>query len=161
LTYIIAEPHWKETLETAAASYYKLVLVVGPMGSGKTQIMKEIATYNFHYLNFAEEFSRKMLSRPVNSRAAEAEQVAIDLIESQGSKHLAIDNTEVLFECPMKLNPLALLKRLSLEHVVVATWNGHFDDSKLTYGQPGHPAFQEFRYTEQDTFIIVPTEDHS
>ncbi len=57
MTYIIAEPHWKETLETAAASYYKLVLVVGPMGSGKTQIMKEIATYNFHYLNFAEEFN--------------------------------------------------------------------------------------------------------
>ena len=159
MTYVVSEPDWKETLEAAAAAYYKLIIVVGAMGSGKTQLLKEIATYNFHYFNFAEEFSRKLLTRPVNSRAAEAEQVAIDLIESQGSKRLAIDNTEVLFERPIQLHPLALLKRISLEHLVVTTWTGRFDDSKLAYGQPGHPAFQEFRYTEQDTFIIVPTEE--
>jgi hypothetical protein len=160
MTYVVMEPNWRDTLKTAADSYYKLILIVGPMGSGKTKLLKEIADYNFHFLNFGEDFSRRVLTRPVSARSVEAEEIAIELVEAQDSKRLAIDNTEVLFENPMHLNPLALLKRLSLDHLVVATWNGRFDDSKLTYGMPGHPAFKEFRYTEQDTFIIVPTEEH-
>jgi len=158
---IVSEPNWRETLDTASMSYYKLVLIVGPTGSGKTQLLKEVANYNFHYLNFGEEFSRLLLAKPIHSRAAEAEETAIDLIANQNSRRLAIDNTEVLFEAPLQINPLALLKRFSIDQLIVATWNGRFDDSKLTYGIPGHPRFQEHRYTEQDTFIIVPTELYS
>ena len=153
---IIREPNWKKTLEAASASYYKLIIVVGSISAGKTQLIKDIAGYGYDYFNFGVEFSRRMLARPINSRAVEAEQIAIDMIESQCSRKLAIDNTEVLFEPPIQLNPLALLKRLSFNHLIVATWNGQFDNNKLTYGFIGHPAFQEFRYTEQDTFIIVP-----
>lgn len=160
MTYIVREPDWKETVQAASEAYYKLILIVGPMGSGKTKLLKEIAAYNFHYLNFGEEFSRKLLSRPINSRAVEAEEIAVDLVEAQDSKRLAVDNTEVLFEHPIKLNPLSLLKRLSLDRLIIATWNGRFDDSQLSYGIPGHPAFQEFRYTNQDTFIIVPTQEY-
>jgi len=161
MTHIVMEPNWSETLKIASSSYYQLVLVVGPIGSGKTHLLKQIAGYGFHFLNFGEEFSRRMLDRPINSRAVDAEEIAIDLIAAQKSTRLAIDNTEVLFEAPVKINPLALLKRLSIEHLIVATWNGHFDKACLSYGAPGHTAHQVLRYTEQDTFIIVPTEDYS
>lgn len=161
MTSIVREPDWGEILNHAKESYYKLILVVGPVGSGKTSLLKQIGNYGFHYLNFGEEFSRQLLPRPKSSRAAEAEELAIELVERQSSRRLAIDNTEVLFEAPILLNPLALLKRLSIDHLVVASWNGRFDDAKLIYGMPGHPAYQEYHYTEQDTFIIVPTESHS
>lgn len=160
MTYLVMEPDWSKTLKSASESYYKLILIVGSMGSGKTQLLKEIASYGFHYLNLGEEFSRRMLARPVNLRVVEAEEIAIDIVKAQNSKRLAIDNTEVLFEYPIQLNPLALLKRLSLDHLIIATWNGHSDKSQLTYGMPGHPSYQDIRYTTQDTFIIVPTEDH-
>jgi len=151
------EPDWRETLKIASSSYYQLVLVVGTIGSGKTQSLKQIAGYGFHYLNFGEEFSQRMLARPINSRPIEAEEIAIDLVDAQKSKLLAIDNTEVLFESPVRLNPLALLKRLSINRLIVATWSGTFDQSKLHYGFRGHPSYREIRYTEEDAFIIVPT----
>lgn len=158
---VVSEPDWHETLERVSASYYKLILIVGPVGSGKTSLLKQVASYNFHYLNFGEAFSRSLLPKPMHLRAAEAEEVAVDLVKAQNSRRLALDNTEVLFEAPILLNPLTLLKNLSIEHLIVATWTGSFDQSRITYGIPGHPSYQEHRYTEQDTFIIVPTEHTS
>lgn len=157
MTLILGESHLNSALEQASAAYYKLVLIVGPTGSGKSALLKAAAHYNFKHLNIGEAFSRELLSKPLHLRSAEAEEVAIDLVNATGATRLAIDNTEVLFEAPMQLNPLALLKRLSIDRLIVATWNGTFDDSCLYYGIKGHPAYEEFKYTTEDTFIIVPT----
>lgn len=157
MTAIVSEPNWSELLQIVNRSYFKLIIIVGVIGSGKTQLLKEFTSYGFANLNFGEEFSRRLINTPPQSRAADAEELAIDLIESQNSRKIAIDNTEVLFEQPLELNPLALLKRCSLNHVIIATWTGEVDETKLTYGIPGHPAHQIFPYSKQDTFIIVPT----
>lgn len=157
MTLVLSEPNWKATFDQVASAYYKLVLIVGPTGSGKSNLLKEAAKYNFQHLNFGEVFSRELLSKPAHLRAAEAEEVAIDLVDSMGAHRLAIDNTEVLFESPIKLNPLALLKRLSIDRLIVATWNGSFDDSHLYYGMKGHSAYEAFKYTQEDTFVVVPT----
>lgn len=158
MTSIVREPDWPDLLNRASNSYYKLILVVGPMGSGKTETLKRIGAYGLQYLNFGEELSRRLLPRPKSSRAAEAEEIAIELIREQKSHRIALDNTEIIFEAPLLLHPIALLKRLSIDRVLIASWNGHFDEKKLVYGAPGHPAYQEHAYNAQDTFIIVPTD---
>lgn len=157
MTLFVNEPNWNATLEQAKAGYYKLILIVGPTGSGKSTVLKEASDYNFTHLNLGEAFSRELLTQPAHLRAAEAEELAIDLVDATDAAQIAIDNTEVLFESPLQLNPLALLKRLSIDRLIVATWNGSFDTSQLYYGIKGHPAYEEFKYTKEDTFIIVPT----
>ena len=158
MTLFVEAPDWNATVKQAAEAYYKLVLIVGPTGSGKSALLKQAAHYNFSFLNLGEEVSRRLLSRPAYLRAAEAEEAAIELVDQVGGVRLAIDNTETLFEPPIRLNPLALLKRLSVHRTVVATWNGHFDDNRLIYGFNGHPAYREFKYTKEDSFIIVPAD---
>ena len=157
MTLILQEHNWNTTLEQATAAYYKLVLIVGPTGSGKSELLQAAAHYNFTHLNLGESFSRELLSKPLHLRSAEAEEVAIDLVDATGAARLAIDNTEVLFESPVQLHPLALLKRLSIDRLIVTTWTGTFDNSCLYYGIKGHPAYQKFKYTKEDSFIIVPT----
>jgi len=158
MTLLIKEPNWEKTVSQAENSYCRLILIVGPVNSGKSALLEEASIYGISRLNFGEEFSRRLLSKPIHLRSAEGEEMAIDLVNEQKSSRLAIDNTEVLFESPMRLNPLTLLKRLSINRLIVATWTGTFDDSQLVYGIKGHPAYQEFKYTQQDTFIIVPAE---
>ena len=157
MTLFVNEPDWNATLAQAASAYYKLILIVGPTGSGKSTVLKETSDYNFTHLNFGKAFSRELSTKPAHLRAAEAEEVAIDLVDATDAARIAIDNTEVLFESPIRLNPLALLKSLSTRRLIVATWNGSFDASHLYYGIKGHPAYEEFKYTEEDTFIIVAT----
>ncbi len=159
MTYIVEEPLWEVTLEEADRSYYKLVLIVGPAGSGKTDRLKTISeSYAFGFLNLGEELSRRLLVIPPHLRSAEAEELTIDLVNEIGSLRIAIDNTEILFEPPLRLNPLAVLKKLSRSQVVVATWTGSFDKSKLTYGFQGHPAYREYAFTDEDSFIITPSQ---
>jgi energy-coupling factor transporter ATP-binding protein EcfA2 len=158
VSFLVAEPDWQQVIDRAASSYFKLVLIIGPTGSGKTKLLKEVGGYGFHHLNFGEDFSRLLLAKPLNLRAVEAEEVAMDLVEAQKSRKLAIDNTEVLFENPIKLNPLTLLKRLSVDRLIVATLNARLEASRIIYGIPGHPSYQEFSHTKQDTFFVIPTE---
>lgn len=158
MTVFVNAPDWEATVKQVAKAYYKLVLIVGPTASGKTALLKEAAYYNFSFLNLGEEFSRRLLSRPAYLRAAEAEEAAIELVDQVGGARMAIDNTEALFEPPIQLNPLALLKRISIHRTVVATWNGQFDNHRLIYGFKGHPAYREVKYTKEDSFIIVPSD---
>jgi hypothetical protein len=158
MTLFVKMPDWEATVKEVATAYYKLILIVGPTASGKTTLLKEAASYNFSFLNLGEELSRRLLSRPAYLRAAEAEEATIELVHQVGGARMAIDNTEALFEPPIQLNPLALLKRLSIHRTVVATWNGHFDESRLMYGSKEHPAYREFKYTKEDSFIIVPSD---
>ncbi len=162
MTHIVHEPDWESILTEAGEAYFKLVLIIGAIGSGKSAALKTVSeSYSVGHLNFGEEFSRRLLRKPVRLRGAEAEEVAVDLVGEVAGTRLAIDNTEVLFEAPVRLNPLALLKKLSRHRVIIATWTGSHDDSSLTYGIKDHPAHREHRFTNDDTFIIVPTRNVS
>ena len=79
MTLFVNEPDWNATLAQAASAYYKLILIVGPTGSGKSTVLKETSDYNFTHLNFGKAFSRELSTKPAHLRAAEAEEVAIDL----------------------------------------------------------------------------------
>jgi hypothetical protein len=59
-----------------------------------------------------------------------------------------LDNLEVLFDAALEVEPLRLLQVLSRNRIVVASWNGSFRDGTLTYAEPGHPEFIQFKQTE-------------
>lgn len=161
MSQIIKDPSWEELLGDVDCAYYKLVLIVGPVGSGKTEMLKQVvgSAYGMGLLNLGEELSRKLLAQPAHLRPAEAESLAQDLIQEAGATRVAIDNTEILFEDPIAMDPLKFLKQASCHRTIVATWTGTFDQSSLTCGMSGHPAYRQYTYTPEDVFIIVPTEN--
>lgn len=64
MTLFVNEPDWNATLAQAASAYYKLILIVGPTGSGKSTVLKETSDYNFTHLNFGKAFSRELSTKP-------------------------------------------------------------------------------------------------
>lgn len=159
MTCLVREPLWDSAIKEATQSYFKLVLIVGPIGSGKTALLNEIfSAYDFGRVNLGEELSRRLLVTPPHLRSAEAEELTADLLNEAGKSRVVVDNTEILFETPLKLNPLAVLKKLSRSRVIVATWTGSCDEARITYGFHGHPAYREYSFTAEDSFIIVPAQ---
>jgi len=59
-----------------------------------------------------------------------------------------LDNLEILFDTSLEVEPLRLLQVSSRNRTVVASWNGRFRDGTLTYAEPGHPEFIQFKQTE-------------
>lgn len=152
------ESPWETLLDEVSQEYLKLILIVGATGSGKSNLLKEISSfYNFAHINMGQELSQRLMLRPINLRAADAEEIAADIVAQAKGSRVAIDNTEVLFEYPLKLDPLRFLKTQSLQKTIVATWNGSMGKNEINYGFNSHPACQKFSFNEQDTFAIVTT----
>jgi ABC-type dipeptide/oligopeptide/nickel transport system ATPase component len=136
-------------INQAAARYYKIVLVVGKSGSGKTNLLRKICTemqIPLHILGI--ELSRKLLPLTTRERKLKACETISALIDVEGASRLAVDNTEIIFDPSLMINPLGLLQSLSRTRLLIWSWNGDVENGHVTYAYPGHPEYQRIRTSE-------------
>jgi hypothetical protein len=106
-------------------------------------------------VNLGTELSRRLLTIPADLRASQAEDSVARIIEDAGTKRVGLDNTEILFEAQLSLNPLELLKALSRFRLLVATWNGDYVDGCLFFGARTHPSHRDYRPTDLRDIQII------
>ena len=146
---------FESTILKAESSYYKIIVVVGKSGSGKTNLLRRISEeFQLPLINLGLELSRRLLSLTIKQRKLMAAEIIEDILEEQGDLRLAIDNTEVIFNPDLKLNPLGLLKNISRNRMLVWTWNGEMDGNHLIYSHVGHP---EHHRIPSNEFITTTT----
>jgi hypothetical protein len=139
-------------LPQAERQYSRIVLLVGPTGSGKTAILRAVGeALGRPVLNVGRELAERLLPFPPRFRPLEVARQLDELLAADGST--LVDNTEVLFDPVLEQEPLHLLQTLSRNRTVVLSWNGRVDDGQLTYGSPGHPAARRYR---ADGLLTVP-----
>jgi hypothetical protein len=139
-------------ITAAQVRYYRLVLLVGPAGSGKTQVLLRLAKdARFPYINLGLALSQRLLEYPARTRSLRVPQIVAVLLDEAGADTVLLDNTEILSEPTLKQDPLRLLQQVSRNPTVVASWNGRFEDRVLTYAHPDHPEFK--KYYDVDALI--------
>jgi len=82
-----------------------------------------------------------LLSQNRRQRALNAEDLATEVVEESYKSGLCLDDTELLFDSTLQLNPLGFLQDVSRNRFIVATWNGVVTDGELRFGQTGHPDY--------------------
>ena len=136
-------------IEQAAIRYYKIVLVVGKSGSGKTNLLKKICgQMQIPLINLGIELSQKLLPLTTRERKLKTCEIVSELIDAQDAPRLAIDNTEIIFDPSLMLNPLGLLQSLSRTRLLIWSWNGEVENGHVTYAYPGHPERQRIPTSE-------------
>ena len=134
-----------QTVQTArelnsAAS--KLLVIAGAHGSGKTDLVHKVAAeLGWPLVNVGKKVSERLLSFTIRQRRLKAEEIIADTLDTISQRELCLDNTEVLFDRGLALNPLNLLLNLSRNRVLVAAWNGHLESGSLVYAYPEHPEY--------------------
>ena len=129
-----------ELIHGTQSSYYKITLLAGGAMAGKTRMLKLVADQlALPLINLNLLLSQRLLSLNNRQRSLHAEGVALDIIDEHASTGLCIDNTELLFDSTLRLNPLVFLQEISRNRLVVATWNGAFANGELRYAHNGHP----------------------
>ncbi len=155
----MAEPLADQILrqaEQASELYFRLVLVVGAAGSGKTVAMQEVQTrMAAPLINVNLELSRRMLDMTERQRALQVARLLEEIAGQVGGDVVLLDNIEILFDVSLKQDPLRLLQGISRNRTVVATWHGTLENGLVTYAKPGHPEHQ--RYAVHD-FLVVGSE---
>jgi Cdc6-like AAA superfamily ATPase len=143
-----------EAIRQSAGQYFRLVLLAGAPGSGKTALLKAVAQENgYPYLNVNLELSKRMLELTRTQRSRQVERLLKEVIASAQGDVVLLDNLEILFDPALEVEPLRLLQVSSRNRTVVASWNGSFKDGTLTYAEPGHPEFVQIKQAEA---VIVP-----
>ena len=145
-----------EQIGHAESLYHRLVLVVGPDGSGKTSALRDVAErIDAPLVNVGLELSRRLLDLTERQRRIRAPELLGRIVTETASDIVLLDNVELLFDVALHQNPLGLLQRLSRRRTVVATWNGSMEDGHILYAVPGHP---EYRRYPVDGFLVVGAE---
>jgi Cdc6-like AAA superfamily ATPase len=148
----------KQSLETAENPYYKLVLLVGEAGSGKTYVLHNIAEeFDVPVVNVNLELSTKLLELTTKQRVSHLPRLFNEIAEKSNSI-LVLDNLEILFDKELKQDPLRLLQGMSRNQYVLASWNGKVTGKKLSYASSDH---HEYRNYENIDVLIVKMNDTS
>ena len=140
----------------AGGLYHRLLLVVGPPRSGKTGALRDIAaSQGWPLLNVNLRLSELLLELTQKQRALRVARLLGDIVNAADGDAVLLDNIELLFGPELAQDPLRLLQGLSRNRTVVAAWCGDYDDTTLTYAEPGHPEAR--RYARPEAIIVSAT----
>ena len=146
-------------INQASQLYHRLLLVVGPVGSGKTLALQAVADRTgAPLLNVNLELSRLMLELTERQRALQLPGLLRSVVDGAEGDTVLLDNTEVLFDVDLKQDPLRLLQSLSRSRTIVAAWNGGVVQGSLVYATPDHP---EYRHYPVRDFLVASPEEQS
>jgi hypothetical protein len=125
--------------------YHRLVLVVGPAGSGKTAAQVELGETNgWPRINVNLQLAERLLELTQKQRAVRVAGVLDEILKATAADVVLLDNVEMLFAVELAQDPLRLLQGLSRNRTVVVAWPGAFDGEVLTYAEPGHREFKKY-----------------
>lgn len=131
-----------DTVRATQGAYHKLTIVAGPGGAGKTRLLNQVATeLGLPTINLSLLLSQRLLDQTRRQRALKAEALAIEVIDEHLQSGLCLDDTELLFDSTLRLNPLVLLQDISRNRLIVASWNGPIVSGELRFAYAGHPDF--------------------
>ena len=154
----MAEPlstHIMRLMPQAMHMYHRLILVVAPLGAGKTAELREVAQRTgYNYINVNLELSRCMLELTQRQRQLQVSRLLRDIIRTAHDQAVLLDNLEILFDVSLKLDPLRCLQDVARDRTVVAAWNGTVTAGHLTYATPDHPEYR--RYALEDLVVVCP-----
>ncbi len=124
----------------------KLVLLIGPPRSGKSNLLGQLAARRqMRVLSIGAALGRELLTVPSTRRHLQAADMLKDLADDFASHGLLLmDNIELLFDRTLQLSPLDLLKRHAHARRVVAVWPGDLREDRLSYATTGHPEHQDY-----------------
>jgi len=139
----------EQAIEQASSQYFRLVILAGPPGSGKTATMQSVAQkIGCQVVNVNLELSKKMLELSRTQRSRQVARLMKEVIAAVSGNVVLLDNLEILFDTALAVEPLRLLQVSSRNRTVVASWSGSYVAGTLTYAEPGHPEFVQFKQSE-------------
>ena len=154
----VSFPQLLDTIRATQGGYYKLTILAGSARAGKTDLLKQVAAQlDLPLINLSLHLSQRLLSQNRRQRVLNAEDVATEVIDENYKSGMCLDNTELLFDSTLQLNPLGFLQGVSRNRLIVATWNGILAGGKLRFGHTGHPDF--FRQPVNGYPVVSVAED--
>ena len=127
-------------------NFSKLLMLVGPAFSGKTQCLKEVSErINIPQLNLGVELSKKLIELSIKQQVLRVSGLTKEIINNVHSDVALVDNIEILFNPDLKVDPIRLLLNCSRNKTLVVAFSGMHVDDSIIYAEPQHPEYKKFK----------------
>ncbi len=147
----------EQAIQQAPGQYFRLVILAGVPGSRKTAALQSIAQKGgCQVVNVNLELSKKMLELTRTQRSRQVERLLKEVIAAVPGEVVLLDNLEILFDTGLEVEPLRMLQVSSRNRTIVASWSGTYVGGTLTYAEPGHPEFVQFKKVDA---VVIPVGD--
>lgn len=136
----------KERIDELNNAKYKLLLIVGEPGSGKSKIIRE----------YSQETGIPIIDLDKIFANTSSDQLMDEMknfLKTYHQKVLLIDNKKILYAKNSKIDLMAFLKEISLSIPVVATWNGHITNQELHHIRKD--TLEDLVYPVNDDFLTI------
>jgi len=135
--------------------YYKLLLLVGGSGAGKTGILKSICeSHSGKYINLNLALSAKLKDIPLSERSYHIGDYINEIISEHPGEFIAVDNIEILFSSHLKADPMRTLLNISKYKKTIAAWPGSVKDNYLVYAEPWHKDYVKYPVNKIECLYI-------
>jgi RNase adaptor protein for sRNA GlmZ degradation len=115
----------KGAIQQAGDLYYRLVLLAGPQGAGKTGALQAVSkAHGYPIINANLQLCKAMLELTRSQRTRQVERLFKAVVVAASAEVVLLDNLEVLFDPGLEVEPLRLLLNASRNQTLVASWNG-------------------------------------
>ena len=144
----------EDAIRQSSGQYFRLVILAGVPGSGKTAALQLVGqSAGCQVVNVNLELSKRMLELTRAQRSRQVERLLKEVIAAVTGEIVLLDNLEILFDTGLEVEPLRLLQVSSRNRTIVASWSGIYRDGTLTYAEPGHPEFVQFKKVDA---VVIP-----
>lgn len=140
----------EQAVNTISTRYYKAILVC-EYQNGK--YVKEVAEkLGVPSLNINLLLSEKLKDFPKARMTGKVHILMNDILRESGSDVICLENIEILFDPALNQDVLQLLQSFSRNYVLIVSWRGSFDGTRLIYAEPGHPEY--YVHNDFDGIIV-------
>jgi len=128
-------------LRQASLAKERLVLALGPTGSGKTALLRAISdSHSLSYISVGPDIATALANISARQRSLGLSRILSGLLPP-GDSGLALDNLDLLFLPELKCDPLRLVAQLSQHRLVIASFTGQFASGRYIHAYPDHPEY--------------------
>lgn len=144
-------------IDEVANGYHRLVLLVAPIASGKSNRMRSLSSdRGWPLINVNQVLAERLLELDARERVIQCKRVLSDAIAGTDSQTVLLDNVEMLFEEHLQQDPLRLFQSLSRTTTLVVAWPGEFDGRYLGFADPGHRDYRRYHDPEARVVTMQP-----
>lgn len=145
----------KKIAQSLNDKYYKLLLLIGLSGSGKTRVINEICGDNaYKYVNLNLSLSERLKDVPIKERGYYVQDFIDEIVRDNPGDFLVLDNIEIVFAKHLQIEPLSILKNIAKYRRTIAAWRGNIKDGYLTYAEPWHEDYVRYDIDELECLYI-------
>lgn len=123
-----------ECVHDAAQTTDKMVLLIGAPGSGKSKILRELASMRgWKYVEGKEILPKEWRPTAHASRQAEAVRTTTKALAALEAEVVLLDNMRNFFAAELDLQPVELLRAISKKQRLLVAWPGEYHEGVISH----------------------------